>query len=165
MALGERKRKKAQFTPPKLMLTSMMDMFTIILIFLLFSFSSDSESIKNMRDLELPVSSAQVDYSDSIRIVLSSADLKLNGEALALLDKEKIVGVDTGNLKDSSLFRKLKELYDEQAAHEESDEKKRHILFMCDRRHSFKTINTVIKTAGLAGFLNFQFAVLEERSE
>ncbi len=165
MALGERKRKKAKFTPPKLMLTSMMDMFTIILIFLLFSFSSDPESMKTMKDLELPVSSTQVDYADSIKIVLSSEDLKLNGDTLASLEKEKIIGVDPENLKDSSLFRKLKKLYDEQAASEESDKKERHVLFMCDKHHSFKTINTVIKTAGLAGFPNFQFAVLEGRSE
>lgn len=165
MALGKRNRKANKFTPPKLMLTSMMDMFTIILIFLLFSFSSDPESMKNMTDLELPVSSTDIDYMDSIKIVLSSEDLKLNGEALASLDRESIAGVDPENLKDSSLFRKLKGLYDEQASLEEGAEKQRHVLFMCDRRHSFKTINTVIKTAGLAGFPNFQFAVLEGRSE
>ena len=165
MALGERKRKKAQFIPPKLMLTSMMDMFTIILIFLLFSFSSDPESMKNMRDIELPVSSTRVDYSDSIKIVLSSEDLKLNGEALATLEKENIVGMDPEHLKDSSLFLKLKELYDEKGVGEEDVHKERHVLFMCDRHHSFKTINTVIKTAGLAGFPNFQFAVLEGKIE
>ena len=143
----------------------MMDMFTIILIFLLFSFSSDPESMKNMKDLELPMSSTDVDYADSIKIVLSAEDLKLNGEALATLDKEKIIGMDPENLKESSLFRKLKELYDEQTMHEESPDKERHVLFMCDKHHSFKTINNVIKTAGLAGFPNFQFAVLEVRSE
>ena len=166
MALGNR-RKATKFVPPKLMLTSMMDMFTIILIFLLFSFSSDPESMKNMKNLELPSSSTEVDYSDSIKIVLSSEDLKLNGEALASLEKERIIGMDPENLKDSSLYRKLKELYDEQVSksQEEDTPKERHVLFMCDKHHSFKTINNVIKTAGLAGFPNFQFAVLEGRSE
>ena len=160
-----RKRKRTQFTPPKLMLTSMMDMFTIILIFLLFSFSRDPESMKNMKDLELPVSSTEVDYLDSIKIVLSSENLKLNGEALASVEKEKIIGMDPENLKESSLFRKLRDLYSEQASQDEGTLKERHVLFMCDKHHSFKTINTVIKTAGLAGFPNFQFAVLEGKSQ
>lgn len=160
-----RKRKKTQFTPPKLMLTSMMDMFTIILIFLLFSFSSDPESMKSMKDIELPASSTEVDYSDSIKIVLSSENLKLNGEALASVKKEEITGMDPKNLKDSSLFRKLKDLYDEQTFQDENTPKDRHVLFMCDKHHSFKTINTVIKTAGLAGFPNFQFAVLEGKTQ
>ena len=38
-----------------------------------------------------------------------------------------------------------------------------HVLFLCDRSHSFRTINTVIKAAGLAGYPNFQFGVLEEK--
>lgn len=165
MALGKRKRKATQFSPPKLMLTSMMDMFTIILIFLLFSFSSDPESVKNMKNIELPVSSTEVDYSDSIKIVLSSENLKLNGETLAPLDKDQIIGMNPENLKETSLFRKLKDLYDKQVPREDGTMMERHVLFMCDKNHSFKTINNVIKTAGLAGFPNFQFAVLEEISE
>ena len=46
MALGSQNRQKRKTVPPKLMLTSMMDMFTIILIFLLFSFSEEPETIK-----------------------------------------------------------------------------------------------------------------------
>ena len=39
MALGNMRSRDKKFVPPKLMITSMMDMFTIILIFLLFQFS------------------------------------------------------------------------------------------------------------------------------
>ena len=45
MALGKRRKGAGQFVPPKLQITSMMDMFTIILIFLLFSFSDKPETI------------------------------------------------------------------------------------------------------------------------
>ncbi len=46
----------------------------------------------------------------------------------------------------------------------ESDEKqlKDHILLLCDKRHSFKTINDIVKIAALAGYPNFQFGVLKE---
>ncbi len=35
------------------------------------------------------------------------------------------------------------------------------ILLLCDRRLPFKTINHITKTAALAGFPNFQLAVLK----
>ena len=39
MALGQALKGRKSFTPPALQITSMMDMFTIIVFFLLFSYS------------------------------------------------------------------------------------------------------------------------------
>ena len=147
------------------MLTSMMDMFTIILIFLLCSFSDDPEVPGGLKELELPRSTAEAGYSDSIQIVLSQEQLKLNEDVMAEVEKETIVGLDPDNLKESTLYTQLRDLYDESQTTEGGDENPRHVLFICDKRHSFKTINTVIKTAGLAGFPKFQFAVLEGLKE
>lgn len=143
------------------MLTSMMDMFTIILIFLLCSFSDDPKTLDGIKELELPRSSAEADYSESIRIVLSQEQLRLNDDVMAEVEKEAIVGLDPENLKESPLYRHLRALYDESKSSEDEDAEPKHVLFICDKRHSFKTINMVIKTAGLAGYPNFQFAVLE----
>ena len=144
----------------------MMDMFTIILIFLLCSFSSNPKTLDGVKGLELPKSTAEANYKDSIRIVLSRDALKLNDNVLASVDNDKIVGLDPKHLKDSSLYKQLHELYDENKESAGTTGKDpKHILFICDKRHSFKTINTVIKTAGLAGFPNFQFAVLEGTKE
>jgi len=147
------------------MLTSMMDMFTIILIFLLCSFSDDPKTLDGVKELELPRSTAEINYSDSIRIVLSRDQLKLNDDVMAAVDKEAIVGLDPENLKGSSFYRQLRDLYDESNSTEDEAAEPKHILFICDKHHSFKTINMVIKTAGLAGYPNFQFAVLEGLKE
>ena len=71
MALGKKKMRSQKFVPPKLMLTSMMDMFTIILIFLLFSFSEHPEDLKLDKDLELPTSTAEGEYQETIKICSS----------------------------------------------------------------------------------------------
>lgn len=173
MSLDSQRKRRSQFSPPKLMLTSMMDMFTIILIFLLCSFSDQPQTLDGLKDVELPHSSAEINYSDSVQIVLSQNTLKLNDDVIASVENEKIEGLDPENLKESALYEKLREIYDESKA-EEADaeavteaetetetETPKHVLFLCDKSHNFKTINTVIKTAGLAGFPNFQFAVLE----
>lgn len=156
MALG--KRQKKPFIVPKLQITSMMDMFTIILIFLLFSFSNNPETLDLDQEVFLPESSSKLDYKDSIRMVLTKTDLKLDGEVIST--------VKEGVLEDSTiLYEKLKnyrETADKLRDALPDEEKKEHILFMCDKTHSFKTINSIVKTAGRAGYPNFQFAVVEK---
>ena len=162
MALGDRRKTQKKIVPPKLMLTSMMDMFTIILIFLLFSFSEDPETLKLGKDLELPRSNSEAGYQKALKIVLSKTELLVNDEVMAQVNNQQIVGLATEDLESSSLFQRLK-TYRETNKLEDPENQSRHVLFMCDQSHSFDTINSVIKAAGLAGYPNFQFAVLEEK--
>lgn len=161
MALGRSDKRSRRFVVPRLQITAMMDMFTIILIFLLFSFSSDPETIELERNLELPKSTAKMGYKESIKLVLSNSSLKLDDKVVAKLKNGRITGLDKTDLKKSVLYHQLTLL---RLKNEKQDflVKNQHILFLCDRRLPFKTINTVIKTAGLAGFPDFQFAVLKK---
>ena len=165
MALGRRRRKPQKFVPPKLMLTSMMDMFTIILIFLIFSFSENPETLRLDKNLELPRSSAQSGYQKTIQIELSKKELRLDGEVMAEVLGNQIIGLAPDNLRSSTLYQRLETKRSEQvaAAGDSQPRQPPHILFLCDQSYSFKTINNVIKTAGMAGYPNFQFAVLEEK--
>ena len=162
MALGKSKMRSRKFVPPKLMLTSMMDMFTIILIFLLFSFSENPEDLKLDKDLELPTSTAEGEFQETIKIVLSQKELRLNDEVMAAVQGRQITGLTNDNLESSSLFQGLKAFRIESEKSDNGQEFPTHVLFLCDKSHPFQTINRVIKTAGLAGYPNFQFAVLEE---
>ncbi len=166
MALGNRNKPKKKFRPPALMLTSMMDMFTIILIFLLFSFSDNPEKIDLAKDLELPRSSSEADYSKAVKLILSQKQLLLNDEVIATLDGKELTAISDDDPQSSSLYQRLKDFREkakEDAAMDPKGEagEAPHILFLCDKSHNFTTINRVIKTAGLAGYPNFQFAVLE----
>jgi biopolymer transport protein ExbD len=165
VALGRRKKKPQRFVPPKLMLTSMMDMFTIILIFLLFSFSENPETLRLDKNLELPHSSAELGYQKTIQIVLSKNELRLNDEVMAEVRNHRILGLSPDDLASSTLYQRLKTQRSERiaAAPDGAPGQAPHILFLCDKSHSFKTINNVIKAAGMAGYPNFQFAVLEEK--
>ena len=102
MALGKTRRRSQGFVPPKLQITSMMDMLTIILIFLLFSFSDTPENLTLDKDLELPTSTAKLNYSDNIKLVLSQKSLQIGDEVIAHLNGGKIVGLDPDRLKDSN---------------------------------------------------------------
>jgi biopolymer transport protein ExbD len=176
------------------MITSLMDMFTIILIFLLFSFSDNPETIALDTNIDLPKSEAKLDHEKCIRLVFTRDSLKLEDEVIATVQEGQIIGLDPENLKASELYKKLRKIYEAadtadsptlsketveaqdftSSADEASSagggavgekknaEKKKPLLFLCDKQHTFKSINQVIKTAGMAGFPNFQFAVLKK---
>jgi biopolymer transport protein ExbD len=193
MALGSMRQRRKPFIAPRLMITSLMDMFTIILIFLLFSFSDRPENITLDANMDLPRSEAQLDHEECIRLVFTRDSLKLEDEVIATVQEGEIIGLDPQNLKASQLYKKLRKIYEDPATNlnlpldadiarsvasgvptsassqsaDETDvaqaaEKKKPLLFLCDKQHTFKSINQVIKTAGIAGFPNFQFAVLKK---
>ncbi len=81
------KRAARSFNPPKLNITSMMDMFTIILIFLLFSFSSKPEITGLEKNMELPESTAKTDLQETVKLVLSRSTLKMDDEIIAEIEK------------------------------------------------------------------------------
>lgn len=163
MALGKSKKRSRAFRPPALMLTSMMDMFTIILIFLLCSFSEAPETLKLDQDLQLPKSSSESEYSKAIKVILSKKDLRLNDEVMATVSGSVIHGLsDVQDPKTSSFFQRLQTFYKSKSDNGSDPVPAKHLLLLCDKSHSFKTINTVIKAAGMAGYPNFQFAVLQE---
>ena len=144
----------------------MMDMFTIILIFLIFSFSENPEKLELAKDLELPKSSSEANYSKAVKLILSQKQLILNDEVLATVKGEELAGLSDDDLESSALFQRLKAYREEAKVKAETEKSGQeaeapHILFLCDKAHNFTTINRVIKTAGLAGYPNFQFAVLE----
>lgn len=191
MALGSIRKNRKPFTAPRLMITSLMDMFTIILIFLLFSFSDNPEKIMLDPNLNLPKSEAKLDHEDCIRLVFTRDSLKLQDEVIATVHNGQIIGLDPENLKASELYKKLRKVYEDPTTLQSSAESpalasnrspvsgdgqtpdppaeragvkdmKKPLLFLCDKQHTFKSINQVIKTAGMAGFPNFQFAVLKK---
>ncbi len=175
MALGDRRMKRKKFVPPKVQITAMMDMLTIILIFLLTSYSDSPESLTLEKSMSLPHSTAQLAYQKNISLILTEKMLKLEDEVVGTITNGKLDGLKSDNLKDSLLFRRL-DIMRHQADVKRSEmqgvqesekvfgkeQSSDHILFFCDKNISFKTINTIIKIAGLAGYPNFQFAVLRK---
>jgi biopolymer transport protein ExbD len=141
----------------------MMDMFTIILIFLLFSFSEKPETISLKKGLDLPKSSVKTDYQDTVKIELSKDELRLNNEIVAKVVDQRIEGLVMDSPQSSALYQRLKAENEKVSPSADGEEQAPHVLFLCDKSHSFRTINTIIKTAAIAGYPNFQFAVLKAK--
>jgi biopolymer transport protein ExbD len=143
-------------------MTSMVDIFTFLLIFLLASFSDQVARFSIDGNINLPSSTAKADFTDSIRLAVSENTMWLVEEPIAQIKNGVVVGLDLNNLKGSVLFQKLVKCREKVAQENVEGKDKNLILFLCDKRLSFKTINSIIKTAGMAGFPNFQFGVLKQ---
>ena len=161
MALGQKRYQRKAFVIPKLQITSMMDMFTIILIFLLFSFSDNPEKLSIDKGMILPKSTSQIDCDKNITLTLASDCLKIGDKKIARIKKGLIQNFDKNNPKSSPLYKHLLALRHDLEQKENKDNSS--IVIFCDQRLPYKTIHQVIKTSGMAGFPHFQFAVLKKQ--
>lgn len=169
MALGQTMKTRKGFTPPALQITSMMDMFTIIVFFLLFSYSDKPDEFDLGQGLELPASTVQIDYQNSITLFISETEIRIDDQVVGQVVIRQVPQLNASDLKSSPLFAKLekvkKDLDQEKSANlltGDSEKKPPHVLVFCDQKIPFKTLNLIIKTAGAAGFSNFQLAVTEK---
>lgn len=157
-------------------ITSMMDMMTIILVFLLKSYHTDDISVAPSDDLMIPVSTAVKPPKLAVNVIISRKDVVVDGNWV--LDMERGIDDSTGteviqipeDEKRGQLVSKLYEVLLEKAETakdlgtrygSEEFEFKGEILLQCDKRLPFSVIREVMFTAGQAQFGNFRFVVIK----
>jgi biopolymer transport protein ExbD len=146
-------------------LTSMMDMFTIILVFLIFSFSSQDQNLRLDPDLTLPESVAAIEFKWAINVNATPTELRVEGNTVSKIkggvftdvkvdmDKKRVVPL-------YNLLKKFKDIEDREKVNPTGDETV--IAFQADKNLPFETIDLIMKTAAQAGYPNFRFVVLKK---
>ncbi len=145
-----------------LQLTSMIDMFTILLVFLLKSFSAEGQMVTVTRDLRLPESSSQQAPKVLSVIALTSE--------WVLVDGRPIVRLETITPQSPLIVQPLKEeLLRLRAVSEglgslSADLKgfRGSIAVQGDREIPFEVLKRIMLTAGQVGYVNLHLAVLEK---
>ena len=143
-------------------ITSLMDVMTIILIFLLFSFSSQDQNLRLAKDMELPQSTSEKPFKWAINITLTENELMV--EDLSVCRYKNGRFIDTKNDPDKIvlLYNQLTDLKSMEKYREvDRDASEPVVIFQADKKHKFDTIYKVMKTAAMAGYPNFRFAVLK----
>ena len=158
-----------------LSITSMMDMMTIILVFLLKSYSTEDISVAASDDLQIPVSTAEKAPKLAVNVVVSRKDIVVDGEWVVDLsadvdeDGEAVIKVPDEEKRGqlvSKLYDRLLEKAEtakDIAGRTGSDEFdfQGEILLQCDKRLPFSVIREVMFTSGQAQFGNFRFVVIK----
>lgn len=177
MALKKASRKEQE---GGLTITSMMDMMTIILVFLLKSYSTDDISVAASDDLVLPVSSTLVKPQLAVNLVVTKSLVVVDGvEVLKLTeiaDEENPGDMTVAVPEDEKKGQLITRLYDRllekaedakqlaEMTGSEDHEFKGRILLQCDKDLPFSVIREVMYTAGQAQFSEFRFVVYSDAS-
>jgi biopolymer transport protein ExbD len=149
-------------------ITSLMDILTIILIFLIISFSTDESEVTPPDDFKLPMSQSERPVKLAVKLSV--------GENEVRVEDKVIVRLSGGQFRDSDLdamkhvvpllkeMKKQKKRLDtgqlKFASSGEGDEDETQIVyFEAAKGTRSDTVDRVLKTAANAGFVKFRLAV------
>lgn len=146
----------------------MMDMMTILLVFLIMSFSSGAAEVVQSEELQIPVSTAEVDAAPMLSIIISSGEIVVEGKQTLTLRNGKVdpsqkQGGGNGWLI-TPLFNNLKQHRDRLkliAARNTRRPFRGEVRIIADRRTPFRTLGEVIYTLGQTEFGSLRFIVLK----
>ncbi len=163
VARMKQNNKKAAFV---LQLTAMVDMFTIMIVFLLKSYSTSAVQIAPHADLKLPYSSSYTHPVEALRLVVA-----LDG---IYVDDRKVVELTEGQIEkevldksDSEFIRPLFEELDRHAkrSQEISEINVEHqfegtVVMQADSRLNYEVLKKVMYTSSMAGYADMKLATM-----
>ena len=151
-----------------LSITSLMDMMTIILVFLLKSYSVEDIQVKPSADLKLPSSTSKKDPEVAVNVVISKRTIAVDGvKVIDVTDMEVADEYKRGTMI-TPLYDTLQEKSDEGkavAAKNPNNPFKGRLLLQCDKDIPFSLLREVMYTAGQAQFGEFKFVVFKDSDE
>lgn len=144
----KKKRRQRQKTSP-LMLTPMVDMLTVILIFLIVHYSPETAKIKKSSDIKLPMSELALKKVPRIQIEVNDQQIQFNGLPLQ--------GLKPADDRSAS-WKPLKDALDRGSV-----KKDEPILIMADKNTSFVYVDRTVGHLAANGFSEVYF--LTEQDE
>jgi biopolymer transport protein ExbD len=168
------RRKLAKHEAPEevgLNIYPMMDMMTILLVFLIQSFASGAAEIVQSEELQIPTSTSQVEAAEALGIVISQSEVVVEGKRVLSLRNGKVdpslkQGGGNGWLI-TPLYNNLKQHRDRLkviAAKNPQRAFRGEVRLVADKRTPFRTLGEVIYSLGQAEFGALRFIVLREGS-
>jgi biopolymer transport protein ExbD len=140
-------------------ITSMTDMFTILLVFLLQTYSTNDVQIDPVNGVRLPASNTTKNPVDGIKISLSPTELKF--------DQTKLANVQNNNFEasaidpnDSKFIKPLFEALQKFNKENEKSMKVGKVLFQADQDLPYSAVSKVMYTASMAGFPNLKMVTV-----
>jgi len=185
----KRRKRRAVEKDQPLSINSLMDIVTIILVYLLKSYSTSPIDVKDPA-IELPISSSQETVEDATVVMITGPKTKMPdpnnpGKAVIVdnvpaivVDGKKVVELDpaayrvraadkdpkSGGFVISAVRDELinrKKVQEETAALTERDFTGK-VVILADRNTPFRVLTEILVTCGEAGFGEFKFAIVKK---
>lgn len=143
-----------------LQLTSLLDMFTIILVFLMVSFQAEDKDFVLHPGLELPASSAKNPFKTAVNIAISQDAVIVNGQtAYELEDGGRVKAGDLRKGKAEAIANAVAEAWE---AQKKDLDEENVVVVQADRRLPYQTIHFVVRSAAYSGFFRYRLVIEKE---
>ena len=142
-------------------LTPMVDMFTIIVIYLLQNFSTNGDILFMTKEIQLPNLTSHDQLERAPVVSVSAEAVSVNGERVVdITDLTQNEMVDVPALKDRMLDEKRK-IEQTNQAFGKNEPFNGLVNVQADRAVPFKILKKVMFNCALAGFTNLNFAGMQ----
>jgi biopolymer transport protein ExbD len=166
---ARRKMREAEGEIRELNIVAMMDMMTILLVFLLKSYQASTVNVQMGENFAMPVSTTQLHPQENITVQVSMSELVVNERKVLDLENGVIPAASKEGGKAEAFF--VEPVYD--ALKREVDRQKEiakynkalavsgRINVVADKKISYRTLMDVLYTAGQAELGEYKFMVLK----
>jgi biopolymer transport protein ExbD len=166
---ARRKAREAAGQIRELNIVAMMDMMTILLVFLLKSYQTSTVNVNMGQDFVIPQSSTMLQPEENITVQVSMRELMVNDRKVLDLDNGVIQAKDKDGGKAEAfmvgpVYDALKREVDRQkeiAKYNKSVAVAGRINVVADKRITYRTLMDVLYTAGQAELGEYKFMVLK----
>lgn len=147
-------------------INSLMDIMTILLVFLLKSYSADPVQLKAAPDLKPPFSTAQLKADQSATVTVTLNNILVDDSPVLKIEQGKVDEAHRsgGGFMIDPLFEALQSAVENQkqiASFNKAAEFSGIITVISDRNVPFSLLSQVMYTAGQAEFNKFKFLVVK----
>ncbi len=143
----------------KLNLVSLMDIFTILVFFLMVNSSSDVQVLNQENAIKLPDSSAQQPPGDVLALTVTDSDILVNGRVVM---KREALQAFSGDIEPA-----LKEELAYQASRSRSPapDTGRPITILADRELPYELLKKIMSTCVDSGYASISLAVNQKTEQ
>lgn len=135
-------------------LTPMIDMMTIILVFLIKSFSVSPAYLTPTQDIKLSVTSSENEAPDRAVLIIGKDGILIEGQTVIAFKDGKPSAQFLKQDTIPELYKALKELHQRAQTKTPSST----LILQADRELAYTLFKPILRTAGLAGFTDIKFA-------
>ena len=169
---ARRKAREAAGEIKELNIVAMMDMMTIILVFLLKSYSASAINVNMGENLAIPVSTTQLVPQENITVTVAMNEIAVNdrvvlrdGMSAGLIPAAAKEGGKADAFYVGALYDGLKKEVDKQkyiAQYNRNAPFTGRVNVVVDRKVPYRTLMEVLYTAGQAELGEYKFMVLKK---
>lgn len=168
---ARRKAREQAGEIKELNIIAMMDMMTILLVFLLKSYQASTITVNMSEHLAIPTSTTQLAPQENITVTITMTELSVNERRVLPLTQGAVPATaKEGGKADAfyvaAVFEALKREVDKQkyiAQYNKNAPFTGRVNVVADKRIAYRTVMEVLYTAGQAELGEYKFMVLKQQ--